>query len=231
MYCYSAILFTKKNLNLSCNLKRICETHGINLIYEKTFSSLLYTQINVRPNFIFIDVALADESFDFNELTNNPFSTNVIFVSATIKYSNLIFDCLTMNEMDEYLMSYEENFINYKTQVANYGKQVNNLLFSLGISPNHLGKDYLFECINLVIADKKRFGCLNKSCYPVLSLKYNTNSSNIERDIRHAISSAWTKKNTEKWQTLLYGFDVTIKPSNRQFICLCAEIIKMEHIK
>lgn len=231
MYCYSAILLMDKNLNLSQNLKRVCETHGVNLLYEKSFSSLIYAQLNIKPNFIFIDVALANENYNYNELTNNPFATKIIFVSATIKQSNLIFDCLTVEEMDEYLMTYEENFINYNTQVANYGKQVNNLLFSLGISPNHLGKDYLFECINLVIADKKRFGCLNKSCYPVLSLKYQTNSSSIERDIRHAIVTAWSKKNTEKWQTLLYGFDVSAKPSNRQFICLCAEIIKMEHIK
>lgn len=217
-------------MSLSYNLKRICENHKVNLIYEKNFSSLLFSQITIKPNFIFIDSALANECYNFKELANNPYSTKIFFVSTTLKLRNLLFDCLTLEEVDKFLKQYDNSLFS-GLKIFEHGKEINNLLLSLGISPNHLGKDYLFECINLVLSDKQRFGCLNKTVYPALSSKYNTNSSNIERDIRHAILTAWSKKNAEKWRHLLNGFDVTMKPSNREFICLCAEVIKMGNIQ
>lgn len=227
MYCYSAIFLTKNNLNLSYNLKRICESHNVNLIYEQDFSNLIYIQSNIVPNFIFIDISLLNENYNFKQMTNC-FASKIAFVTPDIKLNNLDYECLTVEEIDQLLnICNDNNIIKQNLKLLDYGKQINNLLLSLGISPNHIGKDYLFECINLVLYDKKRFGCLNKNCYPVISLKYDTNSSNIERNIRHAIITAWSKKNSEKWSILLNGFDVSIKPSNREFICLCAEVIKM----
>lgn len=229
LFGYSAILFTEGDLGLSYSLKRVCEHHKVNLLYVQSYHDVISSLINIRPNFVFLDISLVNTEPNFKDLSDNPYLTKVAFVTTKDKEHNLAFECLKISEVNDFLKAYDDSVICQNLKRLDYENQINNLLIDIGVSPNHVGKDYLFECINMTLQDKQKYNCLNKDCYPVIAIKHDTSACNVERNIRHAILTAWARKEETKWDDILKDFDPNLKLSNRQFIHLCAEVVRAKN--
>lgn len=106
--------------------------------------------------------------------------------------------------------------------------QVSELLKALGVPPALKGFAYLADGVWLVARDPSFLRNLTKRLYPFLARKHQTTVPRVERDIRHAIDTAWVRGNL----SLLYGlFGTTVpkdkgKPTNAAFLARLAEEIR-----
>ena len=148
---------------------------------------------------------------------------------AILVQLNKFIKVIKQDAIQNYISTHFYKSFDFNNYVLNgdCGNNINNLLLSLGFSPNLKGKDYLKLCINLIINDGVHFRCLSKDCYPILALTYNTEVSNIERDIRNAIRTSYLKANLEFWEKQ-FNCILNKTPSNKQFIYLCVDKIKQE---
>lgn len=83
------------------------------------------------------------------------------------------------------------------------------LLIKIGISSNLKGFYYILDAVNFV--KKQRIHTNMTTVYEILSKRYNTNPSAVERGIRHAITKS--HKNSDIIKNI-YG----IIPDNSAFI-------------
>ena len=106
--------------------------------------------------------------------------------------------------------------------------EIGKILRDLGV-PEHLsGYRYLVEAVLLVRADNSILRRVTGELYPTLAEKFQTTASGIERGIRHAIETAWTRASMEAVQ---HYFGNTIcpmkgKPVNSEFIARITSAIE-----
>lgn len=231
-YNSSAILFSRNSYDYLLNLKNLCNDNGINLIYERDFYNLLQKSIKILPNLILIDASTVNvNKFPFATLNNEIFEdkTKIVIISDNFVCENKYIKVIKLEALPNFISNNRFKSFNLNNNILHedYSGEINNLLLKLGFSPNLKGKDYLKSCINLIINDGIHFRCLSKDCYPILALNYNTETSNIERDIRNAIKTSFLKNNIDMWQE---NFNCVLDkiPSNKQFIYLCVDKIKQE---
>ena len=226
MYYYSGIFYSDTDIKLGYQVKQTCIKHNINIIYEDDYYSLIYKIVSARPEIIFIDSKKSLSDFQLENLINNPCNTKVVILENEIS-SNYNIEKVNIKDLNEYLKCYDVlDLKSDKIFSSSYERNINDLFNKLGISRKFRGSEYLFECINLVLKDKNYFKCLHKNCYPVVSAKYNTELKNIERNIRHSIELAWANRDEKAWESCFKGYVFTSKPTNRNFIVLCADAIK-----
>ena len=122
-----------------------------------------------------------------------------------------------------------------KTEVAareeNLESRVTNMLHEIGIPAHIKGYHYLRDAIIMAVQDMDVLNAITKILYPTVAKKYQTTSSRVEREIRHAIEVAWSRG---KLDTLdeLFGYTVSTgkgKPTNSEFIALIADTIQLEY--
>ncbi len=99
-------------------------------------------------------------------------------------------------------------------------------LSRLGILPGSDGFNQLRLCIPRYAQDP--FQRLNKELYPAVAALCGCESgSSLERSIRCAIKTAWTKRNPKIWEEYFPG--LTQSPSNKLFIARFAEFVMPEY--
>ena len=99
--------------------------------------------------------------------------------------------------------------------------QISELLHSLGIPLHIKGHKYLIDAINLTTKDPSLNSKPTKELYSLTAKKYNTTISRVERAIRHAIKTGWSRGNPETISMILGGAPITettIEPTNSEFI-------------
>lgn len=98
--------------------------------------------------------------------------------------------------------------------------ETGRILRELGV-PEHLsGYGYLVEAVLLVHADSSYLRRVTLDLYPELAEKFQTTASGVERGIRHAIETAWTRASLEAVQRY-FGNTISPlkgKPVNSEFI-------------
>ena len=144
------------------------------------------------------------------------------------------FDFIFEDEIDKYLDNNMEllefaSIVNRQSQVKfNYlYNDVAEILFELGFTPKHTGFAYLREIIMNIIREDGIVNSLIANQYPQIAIKFKTTSCNIERNIRNAISCAYTKA-CDKWNKIFENavfLNNNKKPTNREFICMCSQYI------
>lgn len=108
--------------------------------------------------------------------------------------------------------------------------RVGRILRELGV-PEHLsGYGYLVEAVLLVRRDSSYLRRVTLALYPELAEKFGTTPSAVERGIRHAIETAWTRASLEAVERY---FGNTIcprkgKPVNSEFIARIAGAMEGE---
>lgn len=231
LYNNTAILMTEKNYELLYEVKDICKTSNFNLIYEKDFYGLLQKVVRVNPKLIIIDEDCRFiKSFPFEILKNKVFEKEikVVIVGNNFKCENTNVVVLPLHKLQDYIWGCEDFYLEEKRVFENCDKKINDLLFKMGFTPKLKGKDYLKDCIKLILEGAEQFSCLNKDCYPVIASNYKTHIINIDRNIRNAIQKAYGCSDKRIWEeSLKSNFDRV--PSSRSFIFMCVDKIKEEY--
>lgn len=105
-------------------------------------------------------------------------------------------------------------------------KIITMTLIKIGIRCDLIGFDYLLYAIELVILDPSLTRGLCKRLYVKVGEHFNvTNSSNVERSIRHAIDSTYLYKNFQGLNNLV-GYElysINDKPTVGELIRLVAD--------
>lgn len=109
-------------------------------------------------------------------------------------------------------------------------REVAHQLSSLGVPPHFKGYNYLKDAITMVVLDPGLLGAVTKELYPMVANLRNTSPHQVERAIRHAIESTWTRGNLANIDQLFaYTVDAEKgKPTNSSFIARLADHIRME---
>lgn len=102
-------------------------------------------------------------------------------------------------------------------------------LAKLGIPPTYKGHRYLLDAILLASQDHSWLDGITKKLYPAVARSHRTKASHVERSIRYAIDTAWTKGDLDQLHRLFpYAIDPARgKPTNSAFIAKMADIINM----
>lgn len=102
---------------------------------------------------------------------------------------------------------------------------VTTALFELSVAPDRIGFDNCRESI-LILKDNPR-ALLTKEVYPVLAKKHETSDIAVEKNIRDAISDAWSRRNEAVWRRYFSPAPngQLAKPSNKVFLSTLAEAL------
>lgn len=114
--------------------------------------------------------------------------------------------------------------------MENYNEKIAMLLKKVGVTPAHLGWEYITEAVKMVIEDKGMRYCNITRLYSVIARKHFVTAGSVERAIRHAIEGAFDKMPTDI-RNAIFGNAVsrhTGKATNGEFITTLAEIITTE---
>ena len=109
-------------------------------------------------------------------------------------------------------------------------KYITELMIKLGMPANLKGYHYIIEALILTISDMERLDKITTRLYPDIAKKYNTIPSRVERSIRHAIESAWSRGDVEIFYEI-FGYTIkseTGKPTNSEFIALIIDRIRLK---
>ncbi|MGI6037045.1 MAG: sporulation transcription factor Spo0A [Limnochordia bacterium] len=107
--------------------------------------------------------------------------------------------------------------------------EVVKLLVQCGIPAHYKGYTYLKEAIGLVIQEADLINKVTKKLYPTVAERCNTTPEKVERAIRHAIETAYTRGNLEVLNEIFaYTVDSQKgKPTNSSFIATIADRIRL----
>ena len=107
---------------------------------------------------------------------------------------------------------------------------ITNLMHDIGIPPHLPGYRYIREAILQALrGNEKEFFSVTRHLYPVVAEKFNTSPQKIERSIRKAIESAWTKGDISLVRSLP-GYESKYrrgKPTNSEFIAVLTDRVRM----
>jgi len=138
-----------------------------------------------------------------------PFSMKVLAKRIRQAYLDKIKNCENI-AVDGY--RYQEKYASF-------------LLNNLGVSAKLKGFLYLKRALVMLSESANETEGLTKWLYPTLAKEYKTNPSNVERNIRHAISVAWDNDMQVKYKKHLKQ-DISNKPANSEFIHSLAEYLR-----
>lgn len=106
-------------------------------------------------------------------------------------------------------------------------KEITNALYDFGIMPNLRGFGYLRNSIFMCVCDERYLSSITKSLYIDVGNMNNTNSKNVERDIRHAIVSAWERNLSMDKIPRVGNYPFGKRPTNSQFIASVVDYLKV----
>lgn len=114
----------------------------------------------------------------------------------------------------------EETFCGERLEVA-----VTNIIHEVGIPAHIKGYHYVREAIIMAVNDLESINAITKILYPSIAKKFSTTPSRVERAIRHAIETAWSRGDVDVLNKL-FGYTVSNdkgKPTNSEFIAMIAD--------
>lgn len=110
-------------------------------------------------------------------------------------------------------------------------RDITDIIRRIGIPANIKGYQYLREAIMMSVQDVDNLQYITKMLYPSIAQKYHTNSSSVERAIRHAISISCARGD-HMYMSELFRFRQTggdWKPTNSQFIAQITDRLRIEY--
>lgn len=109
--------------------------------------------------------------------------------------------------------------------------QITNIMHEIEIPPHLKGYMYLREAINMLVNDIELLSSITKKLYPLLSEKFNTTDSRIERAMRHALEVAWNRGQLETINKI-FGYTINNKkgkPTNSEFLASVADKLILQN--
>lgn len=151
-----------------------------------------------------------------------PFDTRVVM--SRIKSVSL-----TDEQEGKVISTVFEN--HYRKQNNSLESDVTQMIHEIGVPAHIKGYQYLRDAIIMSVNDVEILGSITKRLYPSIAKKHKTTSSRVERAIRHAIETAWSRGKMDTIEEL-FGYTVSDrkgKPTNSEFIALIADKIRLEY--
>lgn len=103
-------------------------------------------------------------------------------------------------------------------------KQISELFYTLGISPNYRGYPYLLHVVGLAVNyHGQPFPCL-KDLYQQTAEYYGITQSIVIHNIRTLLRSYWNQNNAAVF-TKITGYPVRDKLTTKEFISIVAEYL------
>ncbi len=99
----------------------------------------------------------------------------------------------------------------------------------IGLPSSSMGYKYVRHAIKLVLEDDTMLENVMTRLYPMVAEKFNTNTACVERNIRHAIESAWMH-GSMSYIDKVFGYSIDAdkgKPTNRAFIATIVDRIRL----
>lgn len=93
------------------------------------------------------------------------------------------------------------------------------LLRDLGISAQLKGYHYLLEAVSATVQNGGELQMVTKCLYPAIAKRYSTTAARVERSIRHAVETGWSRGDPELLRAC-FGCSIVpdTRPTNSQFI-------------
>lgn len=242
----TAVLYSKRNYDAEYKIHKICQSFSINLVTVLDFVELTIKSISLKPKIIFCDCSTVNFSssnimaFMQKEEFKN---TKIIFLGnleQTKAYKNFVNENISIAEITDLpciiddlqsKLLYEEFTDVRKTEAeSGLSMAIYKLLSSIGFSSKHTGYAFLRECIKNVVLNNGVVHSLITEQYPYVAVTFRTSITNVERNIRNAIECAWNSCGSEIWYKVFYSKSLQMgkKPTNREFIYMCSEIISSQ---
>lgn len=188
------------DINFSYNVRNKCSECGIELNYCQSIKELVLYLFRNNGGLVFIDynncmdVNLLKEYIDglFNKLDTFVFLSDDESIDVKLKGRYFISSLRNLDELIpklKYIHKKDEDLLNISK--GNLYKNIIEALDVYGISHKLIGYTYIKECI--VLGVESRCSILNFShqIYPLIACKYNTCTSNVDKNIRTAIRKAY----------------------------------------
>lgn len=240
----SAILYSKKNLDLGYRLHKVCLKMCMNMVTCLNFVELTIKTMQLKPQIVLFDLT----TIEFNSsqlrmiMDNKEYSNVKLVFIGTDEHRKMIenlelkkIDFVYEKDIESYLLQ-STNILEFNALLCVQEEQDNlslktyiaKMLFSLGFSPKHTGYSYLKDIIRQVVLNGGVVSSLISDQYPFIAVKYKTTPCNIERNIRNAITLAFKSKSNNVWGEAFCDcmfLEENKCPTNREFICMCVDKI------
>lgn len=225
----NSAIFYSDNTNPSDakEVSRICGNLKLALIFENDFTNLLHKIMKTNPKFVFLDGNGEEIVYLSKLLTGEIYNKiKLIIVSDNFVCDNKFIKVVSLESLESHILNLNEYYNDLSVcDGTKCESKIKEILLNLGFSASSKGFDYIYECVYLSI-ENNHYKCL-KQCFDIIKCNYEiSNENNIDRDMRWAISNAFSL-NKGTWNALFNNvFDK--KPTCKNFICLLANKIKEE---
>lgn len=105
---------------------------------------------------------------------------------------------------------------------------IDRVLADLGVPDHLLGYRYLQTAIAMAVEEPDAVHCVTSLLYPGVARRYGTTAQLVERAIRHAVESGWSRCD-RTMRERYFGGKIKpgrSKPTNAEFIARLANIIR-----
>ena len=105
---------------------------------------------------------------------------------------------------------------------------IDRALSDLGVPDHLLGYAYLQAAISIVVQQPDAAYAITGCVYPGVAMRYGTTAQLVERAIRHAVESGWSRCNSQMRERYFGGKirPGRQKPTNAEFIARLANIVR-----
>lgn len=107
---------------------------------------------------------------------------------------------------------------------------VTEIIRRVGVPAHIKGYHYLRTAILESLKNINLIESVTKELYPFVAKKYNTTSSRVERAIRHAITVAWDRCDSE-FINSFFGYNIDVsrgRPTNSEFIAFVTDKLRLQ---
>ncbi len=111
--------------------------------------------------------------------------------------------------------------------IVNKELEVTNIMNKIGIPVRLKGYKYLRTAIIEIMDKPELIESLSKALYPRIAEIYDTRPQRVQRAIRTAISVTWKKIQPEVIKDI-FGYDISEKPTNWQFISMITDLFLLQ---
>ncbi|MCM1315121.1 MAG: sporulation initiation factor Spo0A C-terminal domain-containing protein [Muribaculaceae bacterium] len=189
---------------------------GMNTVIRPDFSGGIASEVNAvifdksaeaTPT---VDVVRGVKNFVLTSGQNPLISEEkgVLYISATLPTESIV------------------NLVRHNVGSMELQKIVTQFLLDLGVPTHMKGYLYAVEAIALVIENPRYKGAFHKKLYPIIAEKYDSNTWQVERNIRTAIQGTYERHEIGYFKQF-FGYAMQ-KPTVTEFISQCAEKIRTE---
>ena len=108
---------------------------------------------------------------------------------------------------------------------------ITDILHKIGVPVHIKGYHYLREAILEGFNDSSLLESVTKCLYPAVAKHFNTTTQGVERAIRHAIETAWSKGDMENIHRI-FGYTLSFyknRPTNSEFIALITDNLRLKY--